>query len=114
MSNNDNASKVGDEEEDAKVEEGKEVNQVKDPTLVPAIAPPAQIPPATPILVLSLAIKVVDDIDFSMVAPATEDLIKHSFNKGDNLGYNSKEEEDMGPRARVLEKKKAAGDKLTK
>ena len=56
MSNNDNASKVGDEEEDAEVEDGEEVNQPEDPAPDPVIAPPTQIPTVKPILVLSLAL----------------------------------------------------------
>ncbi|GFS38206.1 hypothetical protein Acr_00g0056230 [Actinidia rufa] len=75
---------VGDEEEDAKVEEGKEVNQGENQVSI--IAPPAQIPTAKPILVLSLAFKAADDLEVLEVAPAVEDLIEHSFNQGGSLG----------------------------
>ena len=41
------------EDEDTEVEDGKEVNQVEDPTLVPTIAPPTQVLAAEPIFVSS-------------------------------------------------------------
>ena len=50
--------------EDTKVEDGEEVNQVKDLTLVPSIAPPIQVPAAEPILVPSLGLEAADDLDF--------------------------------------------------
>ena len=63
---------------------------------------------------LSSGSNVANDISFPVVAPAAKDLIEHSFNKGNNLGYNSKEEEDMAPKQRVLGKKKPTGDKPAK
>ena len=61
---------------------------------------------------LSSELEVVDDLGFPMVTPVAEDLIKHSFNKGGNLGYNSKEEVDMAPRQRVLGKRRPLGTSL--
>ncbi|GFZ05198.1 hypothetical protein Acr_17g0007700 [Actinidia rufa] len=47
-----------------------------------------------------------DDLEFPKVAPAAEDLIKHSFNQGGSLGFSSGGEE-MAPKVRALGKKKA-------
>ncbi|GFZ11167.1 hypothetical protein Acr_22g0005650 [Actinidia rufa] len=59
---------VGDKEEDAKVEEGEEVNQGEDQ--VPDIDPLAQILTTEPILVLSLDSEVADDLEFPEVTNA--------------------------------------------
>ncbi|GFZ14631.1 hypothetical protein Acr_24g0008210 [Actinidia rufa] len=78
---------VGNEE--AEVEDGKEVNQV------PAIATPAQILGVEPILVQSSNSKAVGDLDFPKVQLATREIIEHSFNQGDRLGFSSREEEEV-------------------
>ena len=58
------------------------------------------------ILVPSLDLKVVDDLDFLEVQPATKDIFEHSFNQGGSLGSSLDEEEDiMAPKQRVLGKK---------
>ena len=59
--------KLGGEEKDAKVKEGKEVNQIEDQ--VPSIVAPANIPVVEPILVLSLASEAADDLGFPIVTP---------------------------------------------
>ena len=69
FSNSDDTSKIGDEEEGVEVENDEKVNQVEDPTPNPIIAPLAQIPITEPILVLSSASNVADDISFSRVLP---------------------------------------------
>ena len=73
---------VGDEEEDedAEVEDGEEFNQVEDQSLVPAIAPLAQVSTAEPIFMSSSGLKATYDLDFPEVEPIAEDLIEHSFN----------------------------------
>ncbi|GFZ06555.1 hypothetical protein Acr_18g0007250 [Actinidia rufa] len=101
-------------DEDANVESDEEVNQVEVLAPIADIAPLAQVPAAKPIFVLSSDLKVANDLKFLVVVPAAEDLIKHSFNRGNNLGYSSKVEVDMASRQRVLEKKKAIEDELEK
>ena len=98
FSNNDDTSKVGDKEEDVEIEDNEEVNHVKDPAPEPVIALPTQIPIVKPILVFNLASDIVDDLSFPMVLLALEDLIEHSFNQSNHLGYNSEGEVDMDPK----------------
>ncbi|GFZ01005.1 hypothetical protein Acr_14g0006400 [Actinidia rufa] len=50
--------------------------------------------------------EVVDYLSFPIVAPATKDLIEHSFNQGSSFGTNS-EEVDMAPKPRTLEEGEA-------
>ncbi|GFZ06560.1 hypothetical protein Acr_18g0007300 [Actinidia rufa] len=92
----------------------EEVNQVEVSAPIANITPLAQVPAAEPIFVLSSNLKVADDLEFLVVMPAIEDLIKHSFNRGNNFGYSSEVEVDMASRQRVLEKKKAIEDELGK
>ena len=88
------------EEEGTEVEDGKEVNQV------PAIALLPHIPTAEPILVPSSDSEATDDLEFPEIQSASKDIVEHSFNQGNNLGFNSSEEEEvMTPRARTLGKK---------
>ena len=65
------AGKVGGEEEEVEVEEGEDINQIKDQ--VPTISALAQIPTIEPILMLSSTSKAVDDLGFPIVT--------HSFNR---------------------------------
>ena len=96
------------EDEDAEVEDGKKVNQVKDPVHVPIITPLAQVLATEPILVPCSNSKVTDDLDFLEVQPSVEDIFEHLFNQGSSLGYSSEEEEDiMAPEQRVLGKKES-------
>ncbi|GFZ18450.1 hypothetical protein Acr_27g0001890 [Actinidia rufa] len=99
-----------DEEEKEEVEDGEEVNHVED--LAPAITHPTQILAVELILMLSSNFKAADDLKFLVVAPATEDLIEHSFNQRGSLGSIAEEEVGMAPKFRALGKKKAAGVKL--
>ncbi|GFY91170.1 hypothetical protein Acr_07g0013660 [Actinidia rufa] len=54
-------------------------------------------------------VKVEEGEEFPKVAPATKDLIEHSFNLGDSSGSSS-EEVDMAPRIRSLGKKVAGAE----
>ena len=97
------------EEDNVEVDDGKEVSQV------PTIAPPPHIPTAEPILVSSSDSEAADDLEFLKVQPTARDIVEHSFNQGASLSFSSSEEEEvMAPKARALGNKQAIGDELVK
>ncbi|PSS08091.1 Nuclear pore complex protein like, partial [Actinidia chinensis var. chinensis] len=104
-------SEVRVEKDDVEVKEGKEVNQIEDQ--VPTIAAPIQILVDEPILVFSSAFETANDLSFPIVAPAAEDLIKHSFNQSGGAG-TSLEEVDMAFKPRPLGKENTAVVSLAK